>query len=120
MKWLLTLLAIGTAWPKAAQAASAIKKYCEQLHWACGSSAPGSDLVARLANQTVVIIQSLLASIAVLGVMWGRVLIATSGAKEENRDKGKNIIIAVLIGTVLAILATEIIGFVFVNLSNAV
>ena len=93
--------------------ADAIDKYCSALHWACGTAGVSQDFAARVANQVIYLIQSILAVVAVVAIIWGGTLLASSGASEENRNKGKNIIISTVIGVILAILATEAVGFAF-------
>lgn len=101
---------IGTLVPHVS--AASWQKYCESLHWACADPA-GVDFLARLANQAIILMNSFIGALAVLGVMWGAALIATSGANEDGRNKGKEIIKTVLIGTIAAILATNILGYIF-------
>lgn len=93
--------------------------YCQELHWACGSAAPDEELVKVIANQVVFIIESVLGVVAVLAVIWGSVMISTSGFNEENRNKGKNMIIVAIVGTMLAILAVEILHFFFIAINDA-
>jgi hypothetical protein len=112
---LLALLA-----PIPASSASAIDKYCSALHWACSSGDVTNNFVARIANQSMALIQSILGAVAVVAIIYAGVLIATSGANEEGRNKGKNIIITTVTGVILAIIATEVIGFAFVSFGNAV
>lgn len=113
MTKLLTLLALHS---QTAQATS-WRIYCEALHWACEGDI-GENFVARLANQAMAVMNTLIGAAAVVGIMWGAALIASSGVNEEGRTKGRQIIITTLIGTALAILATNILGFVIIMFSG--
>lgn len=99
--------------------AQSFNKYCTSLHWACDPSTSGDTFFSRVANQAVSVIEGFLGAIAVAAIIWGGALLVTSGANEENRAKGKSIIINTIVGVTLAILATEFVQFIYALVSAA-
>lgn len=103
-----------------AQAQDVVDKYCDELSPFCNSGLGTSVFVQRLADQAIFMIEGLIGAVAVVAVIWGGFLLATSGVNEENRNKGKSVITTAIVGTVLAIVAAEIVRFVFVLVATAV
>ena len=87
---------------------SPIKKYCETLHPGCGA---GAAFIVQLAVRVGDIITELMGGVAVIMFIWGAIRMVTSGGNDEGRTKGKNIMIASLIGVFFAIMANSILSF---------
>lgn len=103
-----------------AKAEFTIDKYCNELSTVCDGSVGTSTFVQQLADRSITMIEGLIGAVAVVAVIWGGFLLATSGANEENRNKGKSVITAAIVGIVLAIVSAEIVRFVFTLVAEAV
>lgn len=64
--------------------------------------------VGALAQKTLVFLMSILGGVALLGIVYGGVLIMTGGAHENNIERGKDILFYSLIGVGVALMAIVI------------
>jgi len=72
----------------------------------------GSGGAAEFAAHVITIISELIGGAAVVMLLWGALKIATSGGNDEGRTQGKNIIIAAIVGVVLALISYVAVQFV--------
>jgi len=89
--------------------ANAFDVYCEKLHPDCtAGSAFAVTLAGRIGNFFAIVI----AGAAVIAIVYGAIKLIASGGNDQGKEDAKKIIIAALVGLVLAIAAEAIITFI--------
>ncbi|MCF7844681.1 MAG: hypothetical protein K9M03_02525 [Kiritimatiellales bacterium] len=87
-----------------------IYRYCGILHPGdCGS---GSEFVIQFFDQVGDFFAMLIAGAAVIATIYGGIKLIASGGNDQGKEDAKKIIIAALIGLILAIAAEAIMNFV--------
>ncbi|MFA6259601.1 MAG: hypothetical protein WCX29_03270 [Candidatus Peribacteraceae bacterium] len=82
--------------------------YAGNLHPDCGA---GTAFLSGLALRIGALLFEVIGGFATIMFLWGALKIVTSGGNDEGRNKGKEIIIAALIGVFLAVIGHLVVQY---------